>query len=65
MEGRQHAQRAAAYRALVQQLLTLNVRDGAAVQQLVGEVLAATGGGECEAEAEVAAAAADSTPAPG
>lgn len=72
VEGGQHAQRGAAYRALVQQLLTLNVRDGAAVQQLMGAVLAAMGGGECEAAAaEVAAAAgveaagADSNPAEG
>lgn len=46
VEGGQHAQRAAAYRSLVQRLLTLDVRDGAAVQQLVGAVLETTGGGQ-------------------
>jgi len=45
VQGGQHAQRAAAYRSLVQRLLTLDVRDGAAVQQLVGAVLQATSGG--------------------
>lgn len=46
VEGGQHAQRAAAYRTMVQRLLTLDVRDGAAVQQLVGTVLETTGGGQ-------------------
>ena len=39
-----HAQRAAAYRSLVQQLLALDVHDGAAAQQLAAAVAAATGG---------------------
>lgn len=38
-----HAQRDAAYRALVQQLLQLNVHDRGAVQALLAAVAAATG----------------------
>ena len=38
-----HAQRAAAYQGLVQQLLTLNVSDGAAVGRLLAAVAAETG----------------------
>jgi hypothetical protein len=41
----QHAQRTAAYRSLVQQLLALNMHDGAAAQRLVAAVAAATGAG--------------------
>ena len=37
------AQRAAAYQGLVQQLLTLNVSDGAAVGRLLAAVAAETG----------------------
>ena len=50
VEGGQHAQRAAAYRALVQRLLALDVRDGAAAQQLAAAVLVATSGEGSESD---------------
>lgn len=45
LQGGQHAQRAQAYRGLVQELLALNVRDKAAAQALAAAVLQAVGGG--------------------